>query len=196
MSRRPAPTRADAIANKFVSGRPVNGSLPLVGGLAPDGGGLTKVTPNTVGDTDGLPLVVREFVDVGPLETLVVPVGVLVAVALADTLLVPVGVLVAVALTVELTVGDGLAVHRLLLGLAVENDWDLGLSGIGSTAGALPGLAVIVTTILSDTWVPCARASAPSDSVAAPAVAVLSTNVTIEARRRDRTFMRAADITG
>jgi hypothetical protein len=173
------PTSADAIAKRFVSGRPVNGSLPRVGGFVPDGGGLTKVTPNTVGDTEGRALVVCEIVDV----------------AVPETLAVTAGVLVDVALTVGLTVAEGRGVHRLLLGRTVVNVWGLGLSGIGGTAGALPGLAVTVITMLSDTWGPCARASAPSDSVAAPALTALSTNVTIEALRRDRTFIRDAGIT-
>ena len=182
-----------------MSGRPVNGSLPLDGGFTPDGGGLTKVTPNTVGVTEGLVPVVSERVGVAVAETLAVTVGVLVDVAEAETLAVTVGVLVDVA--VAETLGDALGVHILLLGLTVVNAWAvglslaLGLSGTGSGAEALPGLAVTVITMLSDTWRPCARASAPSDSVAAPALAALSKNVRIEARRRDRTFVRDAGIT-
>ena len=41
------------VANR-VNGRPVKGSLPFVRGGPADGGGLTNVTPNTDGDTDGL----------------------------------------------------------------------------------------------------------------------------------------------
>jgi hypothetical protein len=141
----------------------------------PDGGGLTKVIPSTVGDTEVLGRVVCELADVALPKTLGVTVGVLVGVAPT----------VGLTVTVGETVGEGLAVHRLLLGLTVVNAWGLGLSGTGSGAGAVPGLAVTVTTMLSDTWGPCARASAPSDSVAAPALAALSTNVTIEAHRRD-----------
>jgi hypothetical protein len=50
------PTSAAAIAINCVSGSPVNGSLPFVGGDTPDGGGLTKVTPSTDGVTEGLAL--------------------------------------------------------------------------------------------------------------------------------------------
>ncbi len=148
----------------------MNGSRPFVGGRAADGGGLTNVTPSTVGDTERLG---------------------------AITVAVLVGVAVTVGLTVAVgeTVGDGLGVHMLFVGLTVVNTWGLGLSGIKSGAGALPGLAVTVITMLSETWEPCARASVPSDSVAPPALAALSMNVTIEARRRSRTLVRDAGIT-
>ena len=53
MSNRPAPTSADAIANNWVSGTPVNGSRPFVGGSGADAGGLSNVTPSTVGVIDG-----------------------------------------------------------------------------------------------------------------------------------------------
>ena len=62
-------------------GRPVNGSRPLVRGREADGGGLTKVMPWTVGDTDGLPVAVGgvdavgEFDDAAVTDGLVVVVG-------------------------------------------------------------------------------------------------------------------------
>jgi hypothetical protein len=56
-------------------------------------------------------------------------------------------------------------------------------------------VTVIVTTTLSDTKVPCARAFPPKVSVAAPAVAALSMRVAIDARRRDREFRLDAGIT-
>lgn len=146
----PVPTRAAAIANRFVSGKPVNGSRPLVGGRVPDGGGLTKVMPCTVGDTDGFAVTVAETVDVAEL------------------------------------VGEGLAGHALppglfpakLLTTAVGDGLARGLSGIGGSPAGKPGLAVTVTTIVSDTWVACAWAFAPNATAAAPAATTLITNVT------------------
>jgi hypothetical protein len=40
----------------------VNGSLPFAGGDAADGGGLTKVMPSTVGETEGRAVAVEELV--------------------------------------------------------------------------------------------------------------------------------------
>src|ERR1019366_6916004 len=186
-SRTPAPTSADAIPNNCVSGRPVNGSLPFVGGDGADGGGLTNVTPNTVGVTEGLAVAVDPVVDDG--------LAVAVVVVVAEGLAVVVGVLV----------GVGLAGHALLLGLTSAKPWNVlvgdgvtrSLSGIGGGgAGATPGLAVTVTTMVSDTLVPCACASAPNESVAAPAVAALTMRVRSDARRRDREFTEDAAITG
>ena len=130
MSSAPVPTSAAAIANKFVSGSPVNGSRPFVGGRVADGGGLTKVMPSTVGDTEGV--VVGVPMAVVLTETLAVTVDVTVdvavAVALTDMLVDAVDVLevaLAVGLTDAVAVGDavddGLGVHMLLLGLTVVN---------------------------------------------------------------------------
>jgi hypothetical protein len=115
-----------------------------------------------------------------------------------------VGVIEGLILPVCELVGVVLAGHALLLGLTsakprnmlVGDVVDRGLSGIGGGAGATPGLAVTVTTMLSDSWVPCACASAPSKSVATPTVAALSMNVTIDARRRDREFTLDAGTAG
>jgi hypothetical protein len=143
------------MAHNCESGRPVNGSLPFDGGEVPDGGGLTKVTPCTVGVTDGLAVGVSE----------------LVGVALAGHTLLP-----AVGWVNPWKAGAGDAVTR-------------GRSGIGGGgAGATSGLSVIVTTIVSDTAVPCARASVPNVNVVAVAAAALRIKVVIEARRRDGTF--------
>lgn len=140
----------------------MNGSRPFVGGRTTDGGGLTKVTPSTVGETDGLAVGVREFV------------------------------------------GCGLAGHALLLEVASAKPWNevvgdaltRGRSGIGGGGvGATPGFAVTVTTILSETGMPCARASAPTASIAAPAVAALSMRVRM-ARRRDRLCTQDVSNTG
>jgi hypothetical protein len=135
----------------------VNGSRPFVGERVVDGGGLTKVTPSTVGDTEGL------AVAVAVTEGLVV-VGEPVGEGLAGHALPP-GLFAAKSLTAG--VGDGLT---------------RGLSGIGGSPAGKPGLAVTVITIVSDTCVPCACAFAPKDTVAAPAATALSTNVTTEAR--------------
>lgn len=132
----------------------MKGSFPFVCGGAADGGGLTNVTPNTVGVTEGLILPVCELVDV---------------VLAGHTLLLG----LTSAKPRNVLVGDGVA---------------RGLSGIGSGDGATPGLAVTVTTMLSDTWGPCARAFVANVSVAAAAVAALSISVTPDARRRDREF--------
>jgi hypothetical protein len=74
---------------------------------------------------------------------------------------------------------------KAVVGVAVT----VGLSGMWGGAGATPGLAVTVTTMLSNTWGPCARASVTIVGVAAVAVAALSMNVPIEARSRDPDFM-------
>jgi hypothetical protein len=150
-----------------------------------DGGGLTKVTPSTVGDTEGLTVVVGEVVDAAVADGL----------AVTDGLAVPVVELVAVAVTEGLVVvgepvGEGLAGHALPPGLfpaksltaGVGDGLTRGLSGIGGSPAGKPGLAVTVITIVSDTCVPCACAFAPKDTVAAPAATALSTNVTTEAR--------------
>ena len=72
------PTSADAIANSRVSGKPVNGRPPpCFGGLF--GGGLSKVTPSTdgetVGDTEALvaPTPVGGLVVPPPVGGVVVP---------------------------------------------------------------------------------------------------------------------------
>lgn len=134
------------MAINCVSGSPVNGSFPFVGGDPADGGGLTKVTPSTVGVTEGLASGVDEVVG----EVLA---GQLLGVASGKVR--------------NAFVGDALA---------------RGSSGIGGAgAGLTPGLAVIVTTMVSDTWVPCAQAAVPNLIVAAPAVAVLIMNAVIKA---------------
>jgi hypothetical protein len=110
------------------------------------------------------------------------------------------GVTDGLAVGVRELVGVRLAGHALLLGVTSAKPWNVlvgngvtsGRSGIGRGAGATAGLAVMVTTILSDT---CACASAPNERVAAPAAAAHSMNVTIEARRRDREFTCDAGIT-
>ena len=107
------------------------------------------------------------------------------------------------AIAVGELVGEGLAGHALLFGPAWVKPWKavvgdgltLGLSGIGG-GGVTAGLAVTVITILSNTRGPSARASVPNVSVAAVAVAALSTSVTIDARRRDPKFTWDARITG
>jgi hypothetical protein len=146
---------ADAMAHNCERGKPVNGSLPFGGDEPLDGGGLTKVTPCTVGVTDGLTVVVGGLV------------------------------------------GLALAGHALLLAVDWLNPWKAGVadavtrsrSGIGGGGvDATPGLSVMVTTMVSETAVPCARASAPNVNVAAVAAAALSTSVAIETRRCDPTL--------
>lgn len=43
----------------------MKGSLRFVGGTTADGGGLTNVTPSTVGETEGLTVAVAELVPEG-----------------------------------------------------------------------------------------------------------------------------------
>ena len=132
--------------------------------------------PCTVGDTEGLTNVVVEFVDVAEAEVLAVVVAELVDVAVTDGL----------PVVVDELVGEGLAGQALpptlfsakSLALPVGDALARGLSGIGGSPVGRPGLAVTVTTIVSDTWVPCACAFAPSETTAAPAATTLITNVT------------------
>jgi hypothetical protein len=113
------------------------------------------------------------------------------------------GVTEGLAVGVPELVGCVLAGHALLLGLTCAKPWNAvvgdavtrGRRGIQGGAGVTPGFAVTVTTMLSDTWMPCACASEPTENVAAPAVATLSMNVTIDVRRRDREFMLDAGST-
>lgn len=100
------------------------------------------------------------------------------------------GVTVRLAVGVREVVGLGVAGHALLLGLTSAKPWNVlvgdgltrGFNGIGGcAAGATLGRTVIVTTMLSDTCVPCARASAPDVSAAAAVATPLSNSVMIEA---------------
>jgi hypothetical protein len=149
--------------------------------------------PSTVGDTEGLAVVVAEVVDAAVAEALAVVVAELVDVAVTDGLVV----------AVDELVGEGLARHALPPGLfpaksltaGVGDGLTRGFSGIGGRAAGNPGLAVTVMTIVSDTWVPCACAFAPNEMAAAPAAVALIMNVRIEARRRDPQPPHDADVT-
>lgn len=87
----------------------MNGSRPF-GGRETDGGGLTKVMPSTVGDTEGLTDVVGGFVDVPVAELLAVVVAELVDVAVTDALAVTDGLAVSVGELVDVVVTEGLVV--------------------------------------------------------------------------------------
>jgi hypothetical protein len=169
----------------------------------PDGGGLTKVIPSTVGETEGKAVVVAEAVA----EVLAVVVPELVDVAVTEDVAVTDGLAVTedVAVTdgLAVAVGDGLAGHagppRLLstnsLTAAVGDALTRGLRGIGAWVGEALAVTWTVTTMLSDTCVPCACAFAAHDNVAAPAAATLIMNVGSEARRRDPQPPRDGQIT-
>jgi len=117
LSRRPAPTRAAASKHNCVRGRPVNGNGPLLGGVTV-GGGLSKVTPRTVGETDGSGLPPAGG------DVVVPPAG-------GDVVLPPAGGLVV-----------PLAGHALLLGVVVGNPV-VAVKGTTSREDAVdPGLGV------------------------------------------------------
>jgi hypothetical protein len=79
----------------------VNGSRPFVGGPGVDGGGLTKVTSSTVGETEGLAVLPGELVIVA----------------------VPVGLAVVVCELVDVAITEGLAGHALPPALIPAKPW-------------------------------------------------------------------------
>jgi hypothetical protein len=166
---------ADAARSKRVSGSPVNGSFPpgFDGGV--DGGGLSNVTPSTVGDTEGV--IVRPpgggFVVVPPLGGGVVvppPGGGLVGLPLAGH-----------ALLLGLVVGKAvLAVNGTTRRLGSAE------SGLGVANGMARGL---------DDGLPSALAVATTTTFTPRATVVLSASTAIARNPGSLNFARVTQVT-